>query len=113
MESLIQPSKTDNSRLVYVGIVNESGTLAAGRSYPAFSSTNQVNYEEHATNGTVRKWSATGGTVIVDRIDAGEIVTYRIVGATMAPNTTQSGGATGTFTIDGTATTTEVGGAGG
>lgn len=111
MESLIQPSRTDVSRRVYVGVSDAINLVSANSTYPAAGTGNQVNYEEQDANGVVRKWTATSGAVIID-FDNDEIITYRIVGATMAPNPTQANGATGTFTLNAGATTTEVGGSG-
>ena len=95
------------SRTFVIALVN-GGPIQAGKTYN-FSSTgidsaSTLTYTESAV-GTAHAWVATGGSAIVDSV-TGKNDKLRIVNATMEAGADNTSGATGSFTVNGTADAT-------
>ncbi len=96
-----------NSRTFTISLV-DTGPVQAGKTY-TFSSTginsaSTLTYVQSGLSGAPG-WVATGGTAVVDSI-TGKNYKLRVVNATFAAGADNTSGATGSFTVNGTADVT-------
>ena len=83
----------------------DNGPIQAGKTYTfASPSPSTLSYTESA-GATAHGWVATGGSAIVDSI-TGKNYKVRLVNATLTSGEDNGSGATGSFTVNGTANVT-------